>query len=99
MKHDFRIESTGIAADSFCEWLQSETTTALVRDYGNAEATKASIFLFVNRAFEAHLPESKVAEFFGKSVARAGYSEQEQEPAFAWFETFVNVARGAHSGT
>lgn len=99
MKHDFRIEPTGPTADRFCEWLLCETANALTRDYGNGEATKASIFLFVNRAFEAHLPESKIAEIFGMSLVRAGYCDQDVEPAFAWLETFADVSRGVHGGT
>ena len=99
MKHDFRKEPMGADADRFCEWLLAETTTALARDYGHAESTKASIFLFVNRAFESHMPEDRIAEIFGKSIVRAGFQEHEQEPAFDWFELFAGIARGVYAGS
>jgi len=99
MKHDFRNAPTGAAADKFREWLLSETANSLARDLGHGEATKASIFLFVNRAFESHLPESQIAEMFGKSCIQAGYSDQDLEPAFAWLELLSEVARGVHGDT
>lgn len=99
MKHDFRIESIGPAADRFCDWLLSETTDSLARDYGDAEATKTSIFLFVNRAIEARLPDARVAEIFGKSLVRAGYQEQDEASALAWLESFTEISRGVHGGT
>ncbi len=96
MKYDYRNEPTGEVAEDFYNRLSSETTDSLARSYGDGEATKASIFLFVNRAFEAHLPERWIAEIFGKSLVSAGYDEQDEEPAFALFEAFAEVARGTY---
>lgn len=96
MQHDFLDNPAGHGAEAFCHRLLSETTAALTRDYGNAGATKASIFMFVNRAFEAHLPESKIAEIFGVAVVRAGYREDDEPAAFAWLDVFAPVARAVY---
>src|SRR2546430_942694 len=98
MKHDFRAQSDAAAAERFHAWLESETTDGLRRSYGDAEATKGVVFLFVNRAYEAHMPQSLIAETFGRSVARAGYREQHEEPVFACFEMLAAIAEAVHSG-
>ncbi len=99
MKHDFLIEPTGDGADRFYSWLERETIDSLRRSHGDAEATKAAVFLFVNWAYEAHLPESKIGGMFGVCIVRAGFSEAEEEPAFALLEELGQLAAhvyGAH---
>lgn len=96
MKHDFRTQPTGEAADRFCSWLEQETIEMLRRSYGDAEATKSTIFLFVNRAFEAHLPEAEIGAMFGKCIVRAGFQEQDEEAVFAWLDFFGQLARNVH---
>jgi hypothetical protein len=83
MKHDFRLQSSGEAAERFCLWLEQETVAMLRRSYGDAEATKGAIFLFVNRAYESHMPEPKIGGMLGKCIVHAGFREQDEEPAFA----------------
>jgi hypothetical protein len=99
MKHDFRQQATGDAADRFRAWLERETINSLRHAYGNAEATKTSIFLFANRAYEAHMPEGEVGRLFGKCLVRAGFREDEEEPAIAWLEFFGVLAARVHGGT
>jgi hypothetical protein len=50
MKHDFRNRTDGAEADRFRGWLEGKTVDLLRRGYGDGEAAKAAIFLFVNRA-------------------------------------------------
>jgi len=97
MKHDFQRQPTGEAADRFRSWLESETVSMLQRGYGDAEGTKSAIFLFVNRAFEAHLPEKDIGAMFGRCVARAGFQERDEESAFAWLESFGQIAAKVHA--
>ncbi len=96
MKHDFRAQPTGDAADQFCSWLEQEATEALRRSHGDGEATKAAIFLFVNRAYEAHMPEQRIGGMFGRCVVRAGFREQDEESAFSWLEHFGELAAKVH---
>ena len=97
MKHDFRLHPSGESADRFCSWLEQETTESLRRSYGDGEATKSAIFLFVNRAHEAHMPDDQIGGMFGKCFVRAGFQEQDEEPAFAWLEHFGQLAATVHS--
>jgi hypothetical protein len=92
MKHDFRVQPSGDAADSFCSWLESETIESLRLSYGNGEASKNAIYLFVNRAFEAHMPEVQIGGMFGKCIVRAGFQEADEAPAFAWLDFFGQLA-------
>lgn len=96
MKHNFRKEPAGQEAEQFCTWLEQETTASLRRSYGDGEATKSAIFLFVNRAYEARMPVTKIGEMFGTCIVRAGFREQDEEPAFAWLEHFGQLAAGVH---
>jgi hypothetical protein len=74
MKQDFRQQPCGEAAQRFCSWLEQDTVAMLRRSYGDAEATKGAIFLFVNRAYESHMPEARIGELFGKCKTRNRYS-------------------------
>jgi len=97
MKHDFRQQPSGAAAEQFCSWLEQETTASLRQSYGDGEATKSAISLFVNRAYEAHMLEAHIGEMFGKCIVRAGFREQDEEPAFAWLEHFGQLTSGVHN--
>lgn len=97
MKHDYRSDPSSENAQSFLRWLESETANALREDYGNVEAIKSSVFLYVNRAYEAGLPDSLVGQIFGKSIAKAGYSETEQDSVFDLLESFAATAKSVHS--
>ena len=97
MKHDFRQQPSGAAAEQFCSWLEHHTTVSLRRSYGDGEATKSAISLFVNRAYEAHMPEAQIGEMFGKCIVRAGFREQDEEPPFACLEHFGQLTSGVHN--
>jgi hypothetical protein len=99
VNHDFRKQPGGYEAARFLSWLEQETVQGLQRSYGDAEATKAVIFLYVNRAFEAHMLEPQVGQLFGKCIVRAGFNEEDEEPAFAWLESFAQVAARVHGET
>jgi len=99
MKHNYRNSTDKDAGEQFRKWLETETVASLTTSYGDGEATKAAIFLFVNRAFESQMPQSEIGKLFGTCIVRAGFREEDEEPAFAWLEAFANVARGAYGGT
>jgi len=96
-KHDFRAQPTGAAADGFCSWLEQVTIASLRRSHGNGEGTKSAIFLFVNRAYEAHMPEAQIGGMFEKCIVRAGFQEPDGEAAFAWLEFFGQLAAKVHA--
>jgi hypothetical protein len=96
MKHDFSDEPGGEAAERFLNWLEQEMIDMLRRTAGDAEGTKAAIFLFVNRAYEAHMPEQQMAKLFGKCFVRAGRPEEEEDTAFDLLEFFAEIARNVH---
>ncbi len=97
MKHNFVDDPDSGKAEAFRRWLETETLEALRRDYGNADAFKASVFLFANRAYEARLPEAEIAALFGRCLVRAGYHADDEEAAIAWLDYFSSVARKVHS--
>jgi len=99
MTYDFKTSLVGAAADRFLAWFEAETVDELQRAYGDGDATKGTIFLYVNRAYESHMPERMIAEMFGKCIVRAGYREEDEEPASAWFESLAAIARKVHGGT
>ena len=96
MKHDFREKPTGEEADQFLAWLESETIETLRRSQGDSEGTKTFIFLYVNRAYEAHLPEDQIGELFGKCFVRAGRPQEEEDTAFNLLEFFGQIAERTH---
>jgi hypothetical protein len=98
MKHDFATSTDKAADDRFCAWLEAETVDGLKRTFGDGEATKSRIFLFVNRAYEAHMPESLIGATFGKCIVSAGYREEDEGPAFDLLEFLGGIARGVHNG-
>jgi len=95
MKHDFEKLPEGPEAARYSAWLLSETIDSLKKAYGDLESTKSTIFLYVNRAFEANMPEAQLAQLFAKAVVAAGFTEQEEEAMFAWLDYFGQIARGA----
>ncbi len=97
MKHDYRSDPNSDKAQSFLSWLETETGDALRRDYGNVEAVKSSVFLYVNRAYEAGLPDGLVGELFGRCIVKAGYSEEEQDSVFDLLESLAVTAKAVHS--
>ncbi len=96
MKYDLRHDPDSAEAKAFLDWLAVETTESLRRCRGDAEQAKAGIFLFVNRAYEAHMPEAKIGEMFGICLVRAGYAEEEEDSMLSWLEVFGQVAASVH---
>ncbi|MBI1374781.1 MAG: hypothetical protein GC159_18835 [Phycisphaera sp.] len=94
--HNFAEQPDGDDADRFVTWLQEATIASLTRSYGDVEGTKAAIFLYVSRAHEAHMPDGRMAGLFGRCVVDAGYSEEEDEAAFAWLEHFHQTVSKPH---
>jgi len=40
--------------------------------------------------------EAQIGEMFGKCIVRAGFREQDEEPAFAWLAHFGQLTSGVH---
>lgn len=96
MKHDYRSDPDSADAQQFLHWLEEQAGEHLKRDFGNADATRGSIFLFVNRACEAGLPDRLIAQIFGRTLARAGYGSSEEDAAITCLEAFLGTARIVH---
>ena len=96
MKHDFREDHSGDEGQRFLAWLENETTHLLRRSYGDSEATKSAIFLFANRACEAHMPDTEIGELFGRCIAQAGFPPEDDEAAFTWLEHYCEIAAKIH---
>ena len=96
MKHDYRADPDSAEAQQFLDWLENQAAEHLKRDFGSADATRGSIFLFVNRACEAGLPDRLIAEIFGRALARAGYGLTEEDAAITCLEAFLGTARAVH---
>ena len=93
MKHDFRLQPTGDAAQKFLEWLESETAASLRCARGDGDQTKAVIFIYANRACESHMTSEQIGELFGRCVIDAGYQEDpEIDAACAWLDHSVQIA-------
>ena len=92
MKHDFRAQPDGENAERFLSWLAQETEHSL-RQAGDI---KAAVFLYVNRAYEAHMPEAQISEVFGQCVARAGVPDESYDALFGCFEQMAQLAAAVH---
>ena len=89
MKYDFRQQPEGEAADRFLSWLEEETVSYLRRCRGDAEALKSGIFLYVNRAYEAHMADNQIWALFAKSFVRSGWPEEDKAAAFDLLESLA----------
>ncbi len=96
MNHDFRKQPAGADADRFLAWLERETVDTLKRSRGDVQQTKAAIFLYANRAYEAHLPEAQIGALFGKCFAGAGLPAEDEETAFDHLEFVAQLAERTH---
>ena len=96
-KHDFSREPTGAAADQFRLWLEQATTDMLRRTIGDAEGTKTAIVLFVNRAYEAKMPDREIGGMFGKCFVRSGHPQEDEEAAWELLEYLGEIAKATHS--
>jgi len=98
-KHDFSREPTGVAADDFRLWLEDQTIDMLRRTLDDPEGTKTAIFLFVNRAYEAKMPDGEIGRMFGKCFVRSGHPQDDQDAAFDLLEFLGEIAKATHSRT
>lgn len=96
MKHDFATSNDKATDDRFVGWLEAETIDGLRRAYGDGEAVKSIVLLYVNRAYEAHMPQELIGATFGKCIVRAGYREEDEAPAFDLLDFFADIARRVH---
>ncbi|MBX9791061.1 MAG: hypothetical protein K2Y37_19250 [Pirellulales bacterium] len=99
MKHDFRKQPIGDSADQFMTWLEHATVESLRRAMSNPEALKGAVFLFVNRAYEAHMEDSQIGGLFGKAFVRAGGKRDDEEAAFDLLEFLGEIAKATHANT
>ena len=95
MKHDFQTDPTGEAATEFRTWLERETIDMFRRPKG--DGLESAIFLYVNRAYEAHMPEEQIGAIFGHCFARAGFPSDADAAAFDLLEYFAQIAKAVHS--
>ncbi len=96
MKHDFRSDPDSEQASEFLDWLEAETISGLKRGFGDWEGVEFYVFLYVNRAYEAGVPEKVIGDIFGRSLVRAGYGDAEIETALDILEFFADTAREVH---
>lgn len=92
MKHDFFKDPEGPTADRFLAWMEEETTSLLRRCLGDMEALKGAIFLYVNRAYEANMPDAQIGALFGKAFVRAGWPEEQEDAEFDLLESLSQLA-------
>lgn len=97
MKFDARTEHSPEKKEAFVAWLIVETVSMFERANGEHESLNAAVFLFSNRAREAGISESEVAEALGVSIARAALSKEEEEAVLDNAETFDPLAAAIHS--
>ena len=68
----------------------------LRRSIGDAEGLKTTIFLYVNRAYEAHMQEEEIGELFGRCFVQAGFGEEDEDFAFNTLEFLGEIAKNVH---
>lgn len=95
MKFNARLRHSPAERAEFVDWLIAETTSTLKRANGDDEAFRAYVFLAVNRAYEAGLLESELAQTIGKSIARAGLCPEEEARVLYWLEFLAPIAQAA----
>lgn len=97
MKFDARKNDSVADLITFVDWLRSETVSGLKRSYGDREGVNAVLFLFANRAYEAHLREDAIWQIAGEAIGQAGYSEQETEGVISILEGHANLSAQVHA--
>ena len=93
MKHNFSEDPASPQAAAFKDWLMQETVKGFVAAKRNTEQQKSVVFLFVNRACEARLPDNALAHIYGTAAAQGRLTETEEDMSYDWLEGFVDVAR------
>lgn len=93
MKHDFSQDPSSTDAEAFKAWLLAETVSGFHADRHDPERQKATVFLFVNRACEAKIPDNILAQIYGTAVVRGRLTPAEEDISYDWLEAFVDIAR------
>ena len=85
MKFDARTEANGEKKLAFVEWLFETTVRDLRRSSGDQAMIRAALFLFLNRAYEAHLDPDEIVELLGIAnpniLSAAGYTGADEAAA------------------
>jgi hypothetical protein len=101
MKFDARTSDDPAEHASFVEWLVSETASGLSRSRGNRESLRASLFLYLNRAYEARLSPDLIADLIGCAeggiLDRAGLSAAEESAVIDEFEILAPIIEATHN--
>ena len=97
MRFDARTNDDPATRKAFVDWLVSETVSSLQR----AEDVRAAVFLYLNRAYEAHLASDYILDLFGVGpgsiLSQAKLSPEKEAEATQAFEALDPVAEGTWS--
>ncbi|RPI78517.1 MAG: hypothetical protein EHM45_06255 [Desulfobacteraceae bacterium] len=90
MKYDSKAQHNELKHSEFKEWLANETVSALIVSKGKPEEIKACVFLFLNRAYEAHLDADEIVELLGiqkpSIIDMAGLQGEDEETVLSSYE-------------
>jgi hypothetical protein len=106
MKYDDRSEADPIRREQFIAWLVETTVNDFVRCRSNRDRLRTAVFLFLNRAYEAHLDPYFVVELLGirsgNVITSAGLDETDEAVVMECYErldaTTLNVYEEERSG-
>jgi hypothetical protein len=106
MKYDDRSEGDPARREQFVAWLAETTVNDFVRCRGNRDQLRTAVFLFLNRAYEAHLDPDLVVDLLGirsgNVIDAAGLNKTDQEVVMECYElldaTTFNVYDSERSG-
>jgi hypothetical protein len=96
---DYQKDDSQDSLQEFVEWLQKETISILSRSKGDTDSIRSAIFLFVNRAMEAHLPDDIIGEVLGVSIIRGGLNQAEEELALDEADALFNALENMYRKT
>jgi hypothetical protein len=82
MKFDARSSNDAGERAAFIEWIVSEAASGFGRFTGGRESLRAPLFLYLHRAYEAHLEPDLIADLLGSSegciLDRATLSKEDE---------------------
>ncbi len=81
MKYDARSDPDRKHLTEFTDWLLTQTIQSLKHAPDDKSAVRAAVFLFLHRAFEAHLDQETIGQAFGVAVVRAGFNDEQEQVA------------------
>ncbi len=90
MKYNSRTERDNEKHSEFKNWLIKETVSGLKNSRGKPEEIKSCIFLFLNRAYEAHLDPDEIVNMLGTEKPNimdlAEYKGADEEAVLSSYE-------------